>query len=125
MSLIVRAMQRLEECDAILAKPADQLEDSGAAHERAHAAILPVASALATTYRLSPAVAPHLLYLMIAGIIGTWIGHEIEADSGESSPDGIDAARTERALEEREGTLRWLDRVVACVTDPEMIARGA
>lgn len=112
ISLVVKAAQRLEQCDVLLNVPAERLADPVADRARAFAAILPVSSALAATDRLKPAVAPCLLYLMMASVIDTWIEHELEADAEEASSEGIDPVRTRQALAEREGTLRWLDRVV-------------
>lgn len=116
MSLIVKATQRLEQCHTILTTSGDETADADRA--RALAAIAPIASALVASERMRPEVAPHLLSLMLASIIDTWIGHELATDREESSDEGIDRVRMEQALAEREGTLRWLDRVIARLTAP-------
>lgn len=115
VGLIINADQALEAALARLEDDAPDDDDPEATLRYVHADMLTISSALLTASLWRPAVPTVLVHLMIVHIIDTWIGHEADMFSGDDEFE-LAVSQAERAMEEREATLRWLDRLEEWVT---------
>lgn len=115
VGLVLNADQALE---AALSRLEDNAPDNGdpeTALRYIHADVLTISSALLAAALWRPAVPTVLVHLMIVHIIDTWMHHETHVFA-EGDEFELAVEQAERAMEEREATLRWLDRLEEWVT---------
>jgi len=114
IGVILNADQAL---DALLSRLEDiESDDSPEVRLRyVHADVVPIASALQAAIRWRPLVPTYLIYLMILHIIDTWVSHETDIFA-EGDDFDLAVEQAEHAMEDREASLRWLDRVEEWVT---------
>ncbi len=115
VGLIVNADQALEAALTRLENGSPEDEDPGATLRYIHADVLTISSALLTASLWRPMVPTVLVHLMIVHIIDTWLKHEVDVFAGDDAFE-MTVEQAERAMEEREATLRWLDRLEEWVT---------
>ncbi len=113
LGVILNADQALGACLSRL-DDIGQADDPMRTLRYVHADVAPIASALRAAMVWRPAVPTTLVHLMIVHIIDTWITHESDVFADDTFERTVEQA--EGAMEEREASLRWLDRIEEWVT---------
>lgn len=114
LGVMLNAEHSLAEIHQRLQEP-DEDDDPEQALRYAHADVVPIVSALHTAHVVDASVPTSLVYLMLVHIIDTWITHEAEVFTTGGDLDAT-VEQTQRAMEEREASLRWLTRIDEWVT---------